>query len=132
MSAARRVVASLVAALTASVALGVCSGEEHAKAPKAFCLAAKRYEDELTREGKRGEKDVDRQLELVEKMLDVAPKAIRKDVSNFVDALRQVRDDPSLAKDKQFQARGEETVANVNRYASNGCGFFKRDPSSGI
>ena len=61
-----------------------------------------------------------------------APEKIREDAETFVDALRRVRDDPSLAKNKQFQARRKKAVDNVNRYASNGCGFFKQDPSEGI
>jgi hypothetical protein len=116
-----------------SVAAG-CSGESGAttKAPKAFCQAAYNYEQELNKELTKGEKDLNKQLALVEIMAAKAPRKVHEDVLAFADAIRQVRDDPSLAKNKQFQARGRKVVDNVNRYASNGCGFFKQDPSEGI
>jgi basic membrane lipoprotein Med (substrate-binding protein (PBP1-ABC) superfamily) len=117
-------------------ALGAaCSGDESgstAKAPKAFCQAAYDYEQELNKEIKRGEKNLDKQLALVEKMAEQAPKKISADVDAFVEAMRRVDDDPSLARNKTFQQRAQKIVDNVNRYASNGCGLFKQDPSSGI
>ncbi len=129
----RRFAAAALACLLLATAVAACSGDgESATAPKPFCDAAYNYEQELNKELTKGEKNLERQLALVEKMEAKAPQKIRKDVTAFVDALRQVRDDPSLANDKQFAARGEKIVANVNRYASNGCGFFKEDPSQGL
>jgi hypothetical protein len=129
----RRLAATTVACLLLATLGAACSGEgQSAKAPKPFCDAAYNYEQELNKELTKGEKNLGRQLALVEIMAAKAPRTIRKDVLDFADALRQVRDDPSLATDKQFTARGEKIVANVNRYASNGCGFFKEDPSQGL
>jgi hypothetical protein len=133
MPQVRRISWLAIGLLLAGTLGAACSGEgEQAKAPKAFCQAAYDYEQELGREAKKGEKNVEKQLAMVEKMADRAPKKIRKDVDAFVESLRRVRDDPSLAKNKKFQARGAEIVDNVNRYAFNGCNFAKQDPSQGI
>jgi hypothetical protein len=121
----------LVAGLLAagSVAAG-CSGESGAttKAPKAFCQAAYNYEQELNKELTKGEKNLTKQLALVEKMAAKAPKKIHEDALTFADALRRLPTDPSVKNNEQIK----KAVDNVNRYASNGCGFFKQDPSEGI
>ena len=133
MPQVRRISWLAIGLLLAGTLGAACSGEgEQAKAPKPFCQAAYDYEQELGREAKKGEKNVEKQLAMVEKMAELAPKKIRKDVDAFVESLRRVQADPSLAKDKKFQARGAKIVDNVNRYAFNGCNFAKQDPSQGI
>src|SRR3954451_19676560 len=100
----RRLAGILAAVLLAGVLGAACSGEggSSAKAPKAFCEAAYNYEQELSKQVEKGKKDATRQLALVEKMQAHAPKVIAKTVDEFVARIRQVMDDPSLAKDKKF------------------------------
>jgi type IV secretory pathway TrbF-like protein len=130
----RRFAGLLAGLLLAGVVASACSGEggQSAKAPKAFCQAAYDYEQELGKQLEKGHKDAARQLALVEKMAVHAPKAIAQDVDEFVARIRKVMDDPSLTKDKKFQASGKAIVDRINRYASNGCGFFQQDPGQGI
>ena len=130
----RRLAGLLAGLLLAGVVGAACGGEggSSAKAPKAFCQAAYNYEQELSKEITKGEKNASRQLALVDKMAATAPKNIRKDVETFAARIRQVIEDPSLANDKGFQTRGQAVVDRINRYASNGCGFFNQDPSQGI
>jgi hypothetical protein len=131
----RRLAGLLAAVLLAGGLGAACSGEEggsSAKAPDAFCKAAYNYEQELSKQLEKGHKDATRQLALVEKMAAHAPKKISGDVNEFVTRIRQVMDDPSLAHDKKFQADGKAVVDRINRYASNGCGFFQQAPGSGI
>jgi len=126
----RRLAGLLAGLLLAGVAGAACSGEDgsSAKAPKAFCQAAYDYEQELNKELTKGEKNLTKQLTLVEKMADTAPKKIRADATAFADALRRLPTDPSVKNNPDVK----KAVDNVNRYASNGCGFFKQDPSQGI
>jgi hypothetical protein len=130
----RRSAALCAAVLLAGVLGAACGGEggSTAKAPKAFCQAAYDYEQELSKQLEKGEKNATRQLALVEKMAAHAPKKISADVNEFATRIRQVMDDPSLAKDKKFQDEGKAVVDRINHYASNGCGLFKQDPNSGI
>jgi hypothetical protein len=131
-----RRLAGLLAGLLLAVTLGAaCGGSEgggSAKAPRAFCQAAYNYEQELNKELEKGDKNASRQLAFVEKMAAKAPKEIRAEVDDFAARIRRVIADPSLAHDKRFQARGQEIVDAINRYASNGCGFFKPQPGQGI
>jgi hypothetical protein len=130
----RRRIGLLASLVVAGVLAAGCSGEggQSAKAPKAFCDAAYNYEQELTKQLEKGQKNASRQLAAVEKMAAHAPKQISKDVDEFVARIRQVMNDPSLAHDKTFQADGKAVVDRINRYASNGCGFFSQAPGSGI
>jgi hypothetical protein len=127
----QRRVAGLLAAIVLAGALGAaCSGESGSttKAPEGFCQAAYNYEQELNKELTKGEKNLTKQLALVEKMADQAPKKIRGDATAFADALRRLPHDPSVKNNPEIK----KAVDNVNRYASNGCGFFKQDPSQGL
>jgi hypothetical protein len=130
----RRRIGLLASLVLTGVLVAACSGEggQSAKAPKAFCDAAYNYEQELTKQLEKGQKDASRQLAAVEKMAAHAPRKISKDVDDFVARIRQVMDDPALAHDKRFQADGKAVVDRINRYASNGCGFFTQAPGSGI
>ena len=104
---------------------GACSSESGnaPKAPLAFCQAAARYEDRVSRNAK-----IDEQIRLVQRMVDTAPSKIEADAKTFVDALRRVEADPSV-KDN---AKIKRAVENVNRYAAQGCGFYKQQGGGGI
>jgi negative regulator of sigma E activity len=119
----RLAVAAIV--LVAALVGGACSSESAnaPKAPLAFCQAAARYDDRVSRNAK-----IDEQIRLVQRMVDTAPAKIKADAQTFVDALRQVETDPSV-KDN---AKVKRTVENVNRYAAQGCGFYKQQGGGGI
>jgi hypothetical protein len=105
------------------VAGGCRPGDNAPKAPRAFCDAAARYDDRLSK-GAR----LDEQIRLVEKMSTTAPRKIAADTATFLDALRRVENDPSVKDDKTIQ----RAVENVNRYAAQGCGFYERRRGGGI
>jgi len=111
----------------AAAAVGaVGSGSESGDAPKAplaFCKAAARYDDRLSKGAKP-----DEQIRLVQRMVDTAPSKIEVDAKTFVDALRRVEADPSV-KDN---AKVKRAVENVNRYAAQGCGFYQQQGGGGI
>ena len=111
--------------LVAALVGGACSSESAnaPKAPLAFCQAAARYDDRVSRNAK-----IDEQIRLVQRMVDTAPAKIKADAQTFVDALRRVETDPSV-KDN---AKVKRTVENVNRYAAQGCGFYKQQGGGGI
>jgi hypothetical protein len=111
--------------LVAALVGGACSSESAnaPKAPLAFCQAAARYDDRVSRNAK-----IDEQIRLVQRMVDTAPAKIKADAQRFVDALRRVETDPSV-KDN---AKVKRTVENVNRYAAQGCGFYKQQGGGGI
>jgi len=116
----------LAAALAALVAGSACSGSSHSSAaPRAFCDAASRYEDELQAEQTKGVRDDAKQLPLVERLAATAPASIRRDAQTFLDAMRRVAQDPHLRDNPAVK----QAVDNVNRFASNRCGFFNQQPS---
>lgn len=112
-----------LALVTVLVVLAGCSGgSQELTASKAFCLAADRYDSELERQQEKGAVDVDRQVDRVEEIARTAPAAIEGDAQVFLDAMRDVGDDPSLKDDPKIR----EAVDNVNRYANQACGVYDR------
>jgi negative regulator of sigma E activity len=111
--------------LVAALVGGACSSESAnaPKAPLAFCQAAARYDDRVSRNAK-----IDEQIRLVQRMVDTAPAKIKANAQTFVDALRQVETDTSVKDDP----RVKRAVENVNRYAAQGCGFYKQQGGGGI
>jgi hypothetical protein len=120
----KRLTAAVVL-LVATLVAGACSSDtgNAPKAPLAFCKAAARYDDRVSRNAK-----IDEQIRLVQRMVDTAPAKIKGDAQTFVDALRRVEADPSV-KDN---AKVKKAVENVNRYAAQGCGFYERQGGGGI
>ena len=112
----------LVLALALFVA--ACGGEgAKPKVTRAFCNAADDYEREINREARKGTTDnVDRQLPLVERLADTAPKPIKPQAEKFLDAMRRVQDDPSIKGDPDI----EKAVQDVIRYAAQGCGVYNQ------
>ena len=98
-------------------------GSDTPKAPLAFCRAAARYDDRLSKGAKPEE-----QIRLVQRMVETAPSKIEADAKTFVDALQRVETDPSV-KDN---AKVKRAVENVNRYAAQGCGFYQQQGGGGI
>jgi hypothetical protein len=111
--------------LVAALVGGACSSEggNAPKAPLAFCKAAARYDDRLSRNAK-----IDEQIRLVQRMVDTAPAKIKANAQTFVDALRQVETDKSVKDDPNVK----RAVESVNRYAAQGCGFYERQGGGGI
>ena len=125
--------AGTLAATVLAAGLACAAERTTPRPPRPFASRPSKYEDELTREGKRGERRMSTASSSSSSRCSTSHR--RRSVrtcrpsstcsAKFVPTLRSRRTE-------RFKARGEEIVANVNRYASNGCGFFKRDPSSGI
>lgn len=111
--------------LVAALVGGACSSEggNAPKAPLAFCKAAARYDDRVSRNAK-----IDEQIRLVQRMVDTAPAKIKANAQTFVDALRRVETDRSAKDDPNVK----RAVENVNRYAAQGCGFYERQGGGGI
>ncbi|HMF82806.1 MAG TPA: hypothetical protein VKI01_05990 [Acidimicrobiia bacterium] len=116
-------VAILVGAAVLAVGCGSSEGGDSPKAPLAFCKAASRYDDRLSRGAKLGE-----QVRLVQGMVDAAPAKIRPDAQRFVDALRRVETDNSVKDDPNVK----RAVDNVNRFAAQACGFYEQQGGGGI
>jgi hypothetical protein len=111
--------------LVAAAGLGAaaCTGESDVPdAPRAFCRAADRYEKELEHQVRKGAKDVDRQIARVRDLVATAPSRIEADTRTFLDALERVASDPAVRRDPAIK----KAVDNVSRFASQGCGVYKR------
>ncbi len=120
----RVVTAVVVVAAAAMLAAGCGSeGGDAPKAPLAFCKAAARFDDRLSKGAK-----LDEQIRLVQRMVDTAPAKIEADAQTFVDALGRVETDESVKDDPNVK----RAVENVNRYAAQGCGFYERQGGGGI
>ena len=122
------VVARVVALLFAAACVAGCSSASSAGStstptttfPKRFCDAATRYENELNREATHDKRDLARQVTIVADIARTAPPEVRADAQTFLRALREVGHDPKVRDNPAI----EQAVNNVNRYASNKCGFF--------
>jgi hypothetical protein len=118
-----RFVAVAIVLLSAALGAGCRSGGDTPKAPRAFCDAASRYDDRLSKGAK-----LDEQIRLVERIAATAPAKIKTDAETFLEALRRVETDPSVKDDPKIQS----AVEDVNRYAAQGCGFYERRGGGGI
>ena len=120
----KRLPVAVVLLVAALVGVACSSESENApKAPLAFCQAAARYDDRVSRNAK-----TDEQIRLVQRMVDTAPAKIKADAQTFVDALQRVETDPSVKDNVKIK----RAVENVNRYAAQGCGFYKQQGGGGI
>jgi hypothetical protein len=117
---------AVAAALAALIAVSSCASNASQSSPpsKPFCDAANSYETELQREQTDGVRDTAKQVTLVAKMAATAPASIRRDAATFLDAMRRVDHDPQLRDNPAVK----RAVDNVNRFASNKCGFFNQQP----
>jgi len=99
--------------------------------PREFCRASARYEKTIERQHANGNEltpaEVSKQVELVQAIVDTAPKKVRTDAELF------------LAELQRAQAKGQEldvapsvkmSIDNVTRVYAQGCGVYARD--SGI
>jgi hypothetical protein len=98
-----------------------CSGSHKVKASNAFCTAVDNYNSEINREIKRGKPDGAKQLALVEKIAQAAPKKIAHDAQAFAAAMRRVVNDPSAKKNRP---QDERVTKNVLRFANEACGVY--------
>jgi hypothetical protein len=119
-----RVVRAWLAMILAVLAalLGACQRNDDpvAAPPEPFCEAAVDLEEGLV-EGVGLEK----QIELVRRLVATAPAEIEADAQTFLDALEAVRadpDNPELRDDPDVR----EAVDRVNRYATQGCELFEQ------
>jgi hypothetical protein len=114
---------SLALAVAAAVSLGACSRGDGdvARPPEAFCDAVIDLEDGLERMV-----GLDRQVRLVRRVAETAPRSVEADARVFLDAMEAVRDDPddpSLRDDPEVR----DAVENVERYAIEGCELYERE-----
>lgn len=116
-------VARSVLVLVVAVALlaAGCSESHKVKASKAFCTAVDNYNSEINREIKKGKPDGEKQLALVAKIAQVAPKKIAHDAQNFRNAMHRVVSNPSAPKDRP---QDKKAADNVLRFANEACGVY--------
>jgi hypothetical protein len=124
-----RALRPVVALVLLAGALTACSGEGGSSLPrpsKAFCVAAYTFDDRAPKLiGK-----IHQQIDLVQRMVDHAPKDIQRDAQLYLDALQRRADgDLSVVDNPKVEA----AVNNVNRRAADGCELYKQNrDGSGI
>jgi hypothetical protein len=97
-------------------------------APRDFCKAAARFEKVIERQHADGNEltpaEVRKQVELVEVVVDTAPRKVRADADTFLAALQRAE-----AAGKQIRVSDSERAAaeNVNRSFAQGCGVYARE-----
>lgn len=109
--------------------LGRQSPSDVPRAPRAFCRAAERYENELDRQAAAYKRDIDRQIRYVEDLVATAPRRIRPDTERFLAALREVQGAATERERERLldDPRVKRAVDSVNRYWNQGCGVFDRE-----
>ena len=97
-------------------------------APKAFCTAAKRYDNELKRQQIAYKRDLGRQITYVEDIAATAPKKIRADAEVFLQSLHDLQAAPNKKAKQALRDDPDirQAVDRVNRYWNLGCGVFDR------
>jgi hypothetical protein len=127
MRAPTRALALAVLPLVAAAGLAGCSKGDAKTLPtpsKAFCQAAYTYDKKVERKASLAV-----QIELVQTMVDHAPKDVAQDTRVFLDALQRRADgDKSVVDNPKIM----KAVNNVNRRAQADCGLFTQDPPSGM
>jgi hypothetical protein len=124
------VVSIVMVAVAVSLAATACSEDSTKSLPrptKAFCQAAFKLDDRLP----KIQKDVAKQITLVEPIAANAPKDIKDDAQTFLDALRRYQDGDRSDRTVD-NPKVKTAIENVNRRAADGCNFYKQDPGSGI
>ena len=99
--------------------------------PRDFCRAAARYENEFERQVAEGgnkftQREVDRQVEHVQNIVDTAPRKIQADAETFLAAMVRVQTNPEL-RNKGAGPKVKTAVDNVTRFANQGCGVYARE-----
>ncbi|MBM3660083.1 MAG: hypothetical protein FJW95_11370 [Actinobacteria bacterium] len=98
-------------------------------APKAFCKAAKQYENDIDRYGTTYNEKVDLQIRRWEALAATAPPSVQADAELVLDTLREYAAAPNqrardaLKDDPDFEA----AIVDVNRRWNQGCDVFERD-----
>jgi len=98
-------------------------------APKAFCKAAKQYENDIDKYGATYNEKVALQIRRWEALAAAAPQSVRADAQLVLDTLREYQAAPdqkardALKDDPDF----EDAIVEVNRRWNQGCDVFKRD-----
>lgn len=117
---ASRTLASVSVIALALTSIAACSESPKLPAPpKAFCDAAKVYEEAITTKNV----PVADQIPMVAKIEASAPADVKADAKTFLGALRAFDDgDESVIDDGAVKAAADR----VNRRYSVGCGVFKR------
>ena len=118
-----RALRPVVALVLLAGALTACSRDAGSSLPrpsKAFCVAAYNFDDQAPKLiGK-----IDKQIVLVQKMADHAPKDIKHDADLYLDAMqRRANGDMSVVDNPKI----ETAVNNVNRRATEGCDLYKQN-----
>jgi hypothetical protein len=109
--------------------MGRQSETEIPPAPKAFCVAANAYEEELERQQIAYRIDTAKQIERVADIAATAPRAVKDDAELFLRSLREIDAAPDAAARAELQDDPEVKAAvdEVNRYWNQGCGVFERE-----
>src|SRR5262249_10077175 len=97
-------------------------------APREFCQASHHFETVIERQHADGNKltpdEVAKQVELMQVVVDTAPKGVHADAETFLAALQRAQ-----TAGAQVRVSRAEFVAaqNVNRRYAQGCGVYRRD-----
>lgn len=93
-----------------------CSGSDSPAASDEFCEAAATFDEEVSTAS------AEEQVDLVSTMASTAPDEILDDAEVFLQALESVAaGDDGPVDDPEIQ----DSVDNVNRFASEACGLFE-------
>ena len=98
--------------------------------PHDFCRASARYEKTIERQHADGNEltpaDVSRQVELVQAIVDTAPKKVRADAETFLAELQRAEASPA-GKELEVDPAVKKSIDNVTRVYAQGCGVYARD-----
>jgi hypothetical protein len=101
--------------------------------PRDFCRASARYEKTIERQHADGNEltpaEVTKQVQLVQAIVDTAPKKVRADAELFLAELQKAEANPA-GKELEVDPSVKKSIDNVTRVYAQGCGVYARD--SGI
>jgi len=99
--------------------------------PRDFCRASARYEKTIERQHADGNEltaaEVSKQVQLVQAIVDTAPKKVRADAELFLAELQKAAANPD-GKELQVDPSVKTSIDNVTRAYAQGCGVYAREP----
>jgi hypothetical protein len=115
-------VRSVVLAAAVAVVAAACSGGNERGAPRDFCESVAKFDEEVATA------TVDEQQELLETVVEHAPREIRPDAETFLEGYERREEGEDVIADED---RYEEAAENLQRYSIDNCGLLDQNPPGG-
>ena len=113
---------TVVLAATVAVLAAACSSDNERGAPRDFCEAVAKFDEEVATA------TVAEQQELLETVVEHAPREIRADAETFLEGYERLDAGEDVTADEE---KYREASDNLLRYSNDNCGLLDQNPPGG-